>query len=101
MNQATYIQKHPPRDGRNYDAQCARCGSSWDIFTPPNDPDFIRGCLSDYEWCNANPLPGREDQKSMPEWFESKEGLKREQSMATCRSGGWGRFRHPDTLDWG
>ena len=65
----TYIQRHPPRDGKQYDAQCARCGSTWDIFTPPSDPDFVRGCLSSAEWCEENPLPGRENWESGPEWF--------------------------------
>ena len=59
----TFIQRYPPQDGRDYDAQCARCGSTWDIFDGT-------GCLSSREWCGANPLPGRENQQSEPEWFE-------------------------------
>lgn len=58
----TYIQEWLPQDGKDYDAQCARCGSTWDIYEDT-------GCLSSREWCKANPLPGRESQQSMPEWF--------------------------------
>jgi len=61
----TYIQKHPPQDGKDYEAQCARCGSTWDIYSHEG-----RGCLSSWEWCKANPLPERELQIPMPEWFE-------------------------------
>lgn len=63
-----------------WDAQCARCGST--ISTEPCevcpvvgfysdevDPDcpacdgtgYTNWCLSPHEWCEANPLPGRED----------------------------------------
>jgi hypothetical protein len=62
---STYIQRYPPQDGRDYDAQCARCGSTWDIYT-----DEGRGCLSSAKWCEENPLPGRESQSPMPEWFD-------------------------------
>lgn len=27
---ATFIQMYPPRDGKQYDCQCSRCGSSMD-----------------------------------------------------------------------
>lgn len=68
--------------------QCARCGSSvgWeDCQTCPatgwyteNDPrcpacqgsGVSRFCLSAYDWCIENPLPGREDvERSTVEWF--------------------------------
>lgn len=47
------------------EAQCARCGSS----TTYVDDESLDGsgyeghvCLSDAEWCDSNPLPGREQQ---------------------------------------
>lgn len=96
----TWIGEHP-NDGREYDCQCARCGSSmeWDecemcggegmddhdcgedccacADPEPNVPcqwcDGQGGrlcCLSGFEWCEANPLPGREDKtRNTPEWY--------------------------------
>lgn len=92
------IQPLPPRDGRDYACQCARCGSSCDYyhceycdgdgFVENDEPDpecdeaFIDcpdcggkptswSCLSSREWCEANPLPGREKMKrGAIEWFE-------------------------------
>jgi hypothetical protein len=93
---------NPPQDGRRWECQCARCGSSveWNHcgacggegITGPGelyeeDPlwydmddyapcahcngDASWGiCLSSPEWCEANPIPGREDvQRGTVEWF--------------------------------
>jgi hypothetical protein len=50
------------------DTQCARCGSSsgWD------DEAEAWRCLSSLEWCEANPLPAREDVPARwtPEHFD-------------------------------
>lgn len=92
----------PPRDGKQYDCQCARCGSSieweqccacggegitgpgelyeedplWydiDDYEPCHECDGHGSwgvCLSSPEWCNANPLPRREDVKrGTIEWY--------------------------------
>lgn len=97
------IQPYPPRDGKEYDCQCARCGSSADVedctgcvdgmdhhdcgedccmcmYPEDNVPcDICDGmghwyqCLSSYEWCNANPLKGREEvPRGKIEWYEIK-----------------------------
>ena len=86
--------------GIYWECQCARCGSSCDWQECYNcedgashhdcgddcccclDPlpnvrcEVCNGnggwwrCLSDYDWCNNNPMPGREDTKrGMFEWF--------------------------------
>ncbi len=100
------IADFPPADGREWDCQCARCGSSVE-FDPcewcdgaghfEEDYDEIgfraiglrveacdecvgRGvrhyCVSDREWCEANPSPGREDVKrGAVEWFVSPRSL--------------------------
>lgn len=97
----TWIQPLPPRDGRQYDCQCARCGSScyWqqcdqcggegldghdcgeDCCCCLNPEDnvvcqFCAGhggwhwCLSSKEFCDANPLPGREViERGQLEWY--------------------------------
>lgn len=88
------------KTGLEIDCQCARCGSSIasehcvdceDGFCDHDcgedycccaDPernvpcDTCRGqgvvhqCLSSHAWCNANPLPGREDiKRGQIEWF--------------------------------
>lgn len=70
----TVIGKLPPNDGRDWEPQCARCGSSVGY----DEVDTIdlghlrwRFCLSSEEWCRANPLPGREDVKrGTIEWFK-------------------------------
>lgn len=99
---STVIGNDPPRDGRDWECQCARCGSSLDWIsceacggegiTGPgelyeDDPLWYDvddyepchqcggqaswpSCLSGPEWCNANPLSGREAVKrDTPEWF--------------------------------
>ena len=114
---------NPPNDGREYDCQCARCGSSvqWEQcgacggegITGPGelyeqDPlwydmddyepchqcngDASWGiCLSSPEWCEAHPLPGREDVKrGTIEWYalspnaEVSEGGTRDSRIETA-----------------
>lgn len=84
-----------PAETEAYD-QCARCGSSMghtrcdgcggDGFTYYEDDEgyeieepceqcggdgFWSSCLSSDEWCQANPLPGREaTDRGEIEWFE-------------------------------
>lgn len=96
----TVIAEFPPNDGREWDCQCARCGSSamhvdcWNCDDGyshhdcgedsccclyPEDNvvcDVCRGrgcwyeCISSHEWCEANPLEGREDVPcGSIEWF--------------------------------
>lgn len=94
------IQPLPPNDGRDWDCQCARCGSSCDSegceecgndgFVLADDcddgddhyatcPDCsgvpVRYyCLSSHEWCNANPVEGRENvPRGKIEWFVVRE----------------------------
>ena len=97
------IQPLPPHDGRDWDCQCARCGSSCDAdgcdecgndgFVETDDyyefddesdelvtcPEcqgipVVYRCLSSPEWCNANPLPGREGvRRGQIEWFVIRE----------------------------
>ena len=93
------IAASPPNDGREWDAQCARCGSSvvhvqcydcwWDGFCGDDDDPFLPraircgacngaggwpACCSDAEWCNAHPLPGRESvERGAVEWFVVRE----------------------------
>src|ERR1700719_2468023 len=95
------IQDYPPRDGKQHDCQCARCGSSCDYERCDQCEDGYDGhdcgedcccCLhpeenvvcqicrgysgwggapSSKEWCEANPLEGRENvQRGEIEWFE-------------------------------
>ncbi len=89
-----------PTDGKEYDAQCARCGSSlswedcWNCGGEgteiANYGDDDEGdeyeyvdceecagfgthpvCLSGDDWCRAHPIAGRQDvEPSTPEWFE-------------------------------
>lgn len=89
------IANHPPNDGREWDCQCARCGSScvpydcdncggegeiddddWQFEGEFYTCDWCRGdgggweCCSSKEWCEANPAPGREDvAHGAIEWF--------------------------------
>jgi hypothetical protein len=83
------IAEYPPRDGNEYDCQCARCGSSCDYQRCDECEDGYSGhdcgedccccacpednvvcdlcdghggwhrCLSSAAWCHGNPLPGR------------------------------------------
>ena len=87
------------RSGLEIQAQCARCGSSCDyqsctqcddgysdtdwaedgcpvFYSQPDVCDVCRGrggwhrCLSSPEYCEANPLPGREQvRRGAIEWF--------------------------------
>lgn len=95
------IAEFPPQDGKDYDCQCARCGSSADhqecdqccgdgvdghecgedccMCADPEDNVrcyTCRGrggwyrCMSSKEFCEANPLPGREQiERGLIEWF--------------------------------
>jgi hypothetical protein len=90
-----FIGDHPPdsfyRKGVSIDCQCARCGSSMgsercgcengyvefceeEYRVEPcfdcNGSGVNHFCLSSEQWCNANPLPGREDvPRGKIEWF--------------------------------
>lgn len=74
------IAELPPQDGREWDCQCARCGSS----VGTDDADTIdlgrivwRFCLSGAEWCKANPRPGREQvEPGAIEWFTFERGAR-------------------------
>ena len=95
------IQPLPPRDANDWDCQCARCGSSCDAdgcdecmndgFVESDDYDddsdefvvcpdclgtpIVYRCLSSREWCEANPLEGREHVKRGEiEWFIVRKG---------------------------
>ena len=98
------IQPLPPKDDNEWDCQCARCGSSCDSqqcgeclgdgFVECDEFDDERGdgdgfeacpeclgspiryrCLSSPEWCEANPMPGRENvSRGQIEWFVVREG---------------------------
>lgn len=85
-----------PKDPWDYDTQCARCGSSlrFEACEMCDGEGWIEGtrhyhvvehlgcpscrgercfpiCLSSEEFCQSNPLPGREGEKrSTPEWFK-------------------------------
>ena len=94
--QETKVIGKCPRDGRYWDNQCARCGSSvifnecdncggegWieddDWQADEGDGhtcDWCRGdgghwaCVSSEEWCEANPIKGREEtERGTVEWF--------------------------------
>lgn len=102
MRANTFIGAAPPNDSREWECQCARCGSSMDFEncsdccgggeTEPGelheyDPLFYRmsdtrpcygcggtggdwWCLSGADWCEANPLTGRENiPRGTVEWF--------------------------------
>jgi DnaJ-class molecular chaperone len=91
------IRFAPIDDGRKEDCQCARCGSSveyvdcdrcggdgvydlddWEEFrrvmrrcSQCDGDGGWRVCLSPAEWCEANPIAGRERiQRGAFEWFD-------------------------------
>lgn len=93
---AKVIARWPPRDGREWDCQCARCGSScgfeecdycggdgynesddWqddpDTLTPCDACERCGGhweCVSSVEWCESHPNVGRETvARGTLEWF--------------------------------
>ena len=88
-NIESVISKYPPSDGREWDCQCARCGSScdwqdcWDCddrFYCDCDDDWcccichghggLWECSSPESWCNANPMKGRDNvPRGQIEWF--------------------------------
>lgn len=88
----------PPADGRDWDDQCARCGSSvarercewcggemgdWDVdySDPAGEEEWVTCpqcggsgswslCLSSEDYCRDHPMPGREDvARGQVEWF--------------------------------
>ncbi len=91
------IAPHPPNDGREWDCQCARCGSTiatddcpvcagLGIVDLDREVEFdnmpadecntcdghghLLSCISGGEWCQAHPLPGRsETPRGAIEWF--------------------------------
>ena len=90
------IAPHPPRDGREWEAQCARCGSSTQWLDCDNcggdgwiedddwqadegdgwNCDWCDGycghmaCVSTTGWCEKHPIEGREDvPRGTIEWF--------------------------------
>lgn len=61
MTDSVIGPRRPPCDGRDWEVQCGRCGSSM-------DSELV--CLSSPEWCAANPLLARGTvPRSTPEWF--------------------------------
>ena len=95
MSADSVIARRPPDDGQEWDAQCARCGSSvvhlgcptcgGDGFVFDDDdpdwrqpggdrcPDCAGGwqeCGSGVEWCKAHPMVSREGvDPGAIEWF--------------------------------
>lgn len=97
------ISEFPPRDGKDYDVQCARCGGScewheceeWDCEDGYREEDFgddvvpdmqtvvcetCRGyggwneCGNSQNWCLLNPMPGREKtDRGLLEWYRTYE----------------------------
>lgn len=64
----------PPSDGMLWENQCARCGSSLTDLNRYCEPTNEWFCLSSAEWCEANPLPGREHVPTgTPEWYQVAE----------------------------
>ena len=91
MNKTAVIGRVPPRDGKEWEPMCARCGSSCDwtdceqcdggydghdcgedcCCCPFPEPNVLCdvcgghggwwGCMSSYERCMAHPKPGREN----------------------------------------
>lgn len=93
MSEDTHIGPNHPNDGREWDCQCARCGSSMESVPCEacggegvwesdgfGDETRICGecggeamwlvCLSSAEWCEAHPIIGREGiKRGEVEWF--------------------------------
>lgn len=102
MNTESIITERPPSDGREWDCQCARCGSSVTfedcgacggygrtepgelhemdpLWYHPGDQEACPQCggdasyalcLSSPDWCQANPIAGRENiERGQVEWF--------------------------------
>lgn len=99
----TFIGDSQPDHNHQWDAQCARCGSTLDwqecescgghgvdghdcgedccccLDPDDNIPCDICGgrggwwqCFSSREWCEANPLKGREQvDRATPEWYRA------------------------------
>jgi len=98
----SHLGENPPFDGRRWECQCARCGSSLDwvnceacggdgctehgelheqdpLWYDEDDTEpchqcggraSFPDCMSSEEWCQANPMPGREStERHTPEWF--------------------------------
>lgn len=74
-----------PRDGREWEPQCSRCGTTADGLPHSyRDGDAIRikwgyACWAAPEHCQANPLPGREGvERGRIEWVltETKDETK-------------------------
>ena len=92
----------PPEDGRRWDSQCSRCGSSTGRVQcescdgsghfEEDDPEALglgvevfecdvcdgfggwQECISSAEWCHANPIPGCEAlPRGRIEWFTVQE----------------------------
>lgn len=101
MTAEAHIGPHPPHHRCNWDCQCARCGSSCyseccdrcggegfyireDVDDFEDQDDFMKCdecggeavtylCPSSPEWCEANPLTGREKvERGQIEWFEDR-----------------------------
>lgn len=72
------IAEFPPQDNRVWHVQCARCGSSvgYDEVSTIDLGDIRwRFCLSGAEWCEANPLEGRESvRRGEFEWYATPRG---------------------------
>lgn len=61
----------PPSDGRDWDCQCARCGSSAGYVDAEDGGIGLYVCLSHEDWCKAHPIKGRESMaRGEIEWFE-------------------------------
>jgi hypothetical protein len=100
MTAQPIIQAYPPADGRDWSPSCARCGGeckTWDceecddgfveedwgddvvaeIHDVPCETCDGHGfwwyCANTPEWCEANPLPGREGvERGKIEWTEGE-----------------------------
>lgn len=109
MGESTTARKAGGGVSTYTDVQCARCGSSleyedcgwcascgWgpDDFDPScprcKGTGYAPYCVSSAEWCNSNPLPGREaTERHTPEEFELPERYNDE----GLTPGGWAKSR--------